>query len=46
MVAAYFGIGEKKAHAQNIEEASEFVPVGTVPKAEFDSLLNELGINK
>lgn len=43
MVAAYFGIG-KKAAPVNIEEAGQFIPVETVPKAEFDSMLSELGI--
>jgi hypothetical protein len=44
MIASYFGIGDKKTSSQNIEEASEFVPVETVAKAEFDSLLGELGL--
>lgn len=43
MVASYFGIG-KKSNTDNIEEASEFVPVETIAKAEFDLLLGELGI--
>lgn len=45
MIAAYFGIGEKKSVSQNIEEANEFVPVETIPQAEFDSLLKNLGIH-
>jgi hypothetical protein len=43
MVASYFGIG-KKAPAINIEEASEFVPVESIPKADFENLLSDLGI--
>ena len=43
MVSAYFNLG-KKSPVKNIEEASEFVPVETVPQAEFDALLSGLGI--
>lgn len=46
MVASYLGIGKKSAVASSepIESASEFVPVATVPNAEFDALLTGFGL--
>lgn len=44
MVAAYLGVGKKSSSAEPIESASEFVPVATLPKDEFDALIAGLGL--
>jgi hypothetical protein len=42
MVASYFGVTKKSTG--NINEAAEFVPVDTLPQAQFDALLQDFGI--
>lgn len=44
MVAAYLGIKPKGGTAQQIEEASEFVPVSTCSTSEFDLILQQHGL--
>lgn len=46
MVAAYLGIGKKSSASSGepLENASEFVPVATVPNAEFDAILAGFGL--
>jgi hypothetical protein len=46
MVAAYMGIGKQSSSkpSDGIENASEFVPVETLPSAEFDALVAGFGL--
>jgi hypothetical protein len=46
MVAAYLGIGTKSTEstAEAIESASEFVPVASLPRDEFDAVLASFGL--